>query len=129
MKKIRQQFKINASVETVYRALTDPILIEQWSEAKALMNDYIGGRFSLFNGYIVGQNLEVKPNARISQNWRLKNWTDLSHVQLELKRDGKGTIVDLLHDNIPDTDYVNVQQGWNRSYLGKLQRFFERRSA
>ncbi|MCA9735161.1 MAG: SRPBCC domain-containing protein [Deferribacteres bacterium] len=124
MNKIRQDFHVHASIETVFRALTDPILIEQWSESRAIMDSKIGTRFSLFNGYIIGQNLEIGLNKKIVQNWRARNWKDDSLVSMNLIKETGGTKIELRQEGIPDQEYVSIQQGWNKFYLGKLQRFF-----
>ncbi|KAA3659679.1 MAG: ATPase [Calditrichaeota bacterium] len=124
MNKIRQDFHIRASKETVFRALTDPILIEQWSESRAIMDSKIGTRFSLFNGYIIGQNIEIGLNEKIVQNWRARNWRQDSTVSMHLVKTAGGTKVELKQDGIPDAEYVSIQQGWNKFYLGKLQRYF-----
>lgn len=124
MKKIRQDFHIRASRETVFRALTDPILFEQWSESHAVVSNRIGANFSIFNGYITGTNLEIAMNERIVQDWRTKHWTKPSSVSLTLVKEQMGTKVELRHEGIPDKDYVEIQQGWNKFYLGKIQRFF-----
>ena len=124
MKKIRQDFHIRASKETVFRALTDRILFEQWSESNSIIDHHIGSKFSLFNGYITGVNREIVIDERIVQDWRTKNWVKTSLVSLKLVQEPNGTKVELRQEGIPDADYVAIQQGWNRFYLGKIQRFF-----
>ncbi len=124
MKKIRQDFHIKASKEAVFRALTDRLLFEQWSESNAIIDALIGTKFSIFNGYITGVNREIVMNERIVQDWRIKFWEKPSLVNMTLIKKPDGTKVELRHDGIPDADYVAIQQGWNKFYLGKIQRFF-----
>ncbi|NLF43256.1 MAG: ATPase, partial [Bacteroidales bacterium] len=60
---------IKASPEEVYRALTNSFAIELWSGEPAQMEAVAGSEFSLWNGDIVGKNIEFVENEMIVQQW------------------------------------------------------------
>ena len=60
---------ITADPEEVFTALTNPFQIELWSGYPAEMKAEEGFVFSLWEGDICGENLEVKPNHLLVQEW------------------------------------------------------------
>ena len=69
MKDYKKYFIIPAPPEDVYRALTLPSTIHLWSGEQAEMSTEIGSEFSLWEGSIVGKNLEFDPDKKIVQQW------------------------------------------------------------
>ena len=45
-------------------------------ERPAEINREAGGAFSLFKGHIIGRNVELIPNQRIVQAWRVVTWPE-----------------------------------------------------
>ena len=114
-----------ASVEEVYNALTNPFTLELWTGYPAEMDTRPGGLFSLWEGDIQGQNLEIVPNKKIVQEWFFGEQEEPSIVTIKLFSDKKGVKVHLQHTNIPEEAYDNMKEGWNDFYFGNLQRFFD----
>ncbi len=125
MKEIKEYYKIKASPEEVFTALTNPFTIELWTGYPAKMDDKEGTEFSLWEGDIVGKNLEIKKNRKIVQEWYFGEQNERSIVTIELFEDKKGTHVKLTHTNIPDMAYENMKEGWNQFYFANLKRFFD----
>jgi hypothetical protein len=48
-----------------------------------------------------------------------------SIVTIKLHPHAAGTSVELRHTNIPDEDYDDIVEGWNSTYFGALQEFYE----
>lgn len=69
MKDYKTYVEIKAEVQDVYTALTNPFTIELWSGEKAVMTAKEGEEFSLWDGDIIGKNLEVVENKKLVQQW------------------------------------------------------------
>lgn len=125
MKKFEYEIKIAADPEEVFAALTNPFQIELWSGYPANMQPEVGYVFSLWEGDISGVNMEIIPNKRLVQEWFFGEQEGRSVVQLELKREGTATRVELRHTNIPDEVYEEITEGWREYYLGSIKEMLE----
>jgi activator of HSP90 ATPase len=129
MKCIKQTYRIKAPMNKVWQALVDPEIIKKWSGAPAVMDDKVGSEFSLWNGDIVGKNIEVvNPPAggkKLVQDWQEKNWSSQSKVTFTLQEEDGLTTVELLHENVPENRYQSINQGWRQYYLGPMKEFLE----
>lgn len=125
MKDFKKYYIIPAPPEDVYRALTFEPTIMLWSGDKAEMVAEPGTEFSLWDGSIVGKNLEFEQDKKIVQQWYFGDQPEESIVTIKLHADAKGTSVELKHTNIPDEEYENIVEGWNTEYFASLQEFYE----
>lgn len=66
MKNFKKYFIIPASPEEVYAALTKDLSIKLWTGAEVEFEEEPGTEFSLWDGDIVGKNLEFEPNKKNS---------------------------------------------------------------
>jgi uncharacterized protein YndB with AHSA1/START domain len=126
---IEQTYDIKASPEEVWRALTDPKEIKEWSGANAYFVPQPGAMYTLWNGDITGKVLKAEPNALLSQTWQPKDWkrTD-SVVTFMLGHSKEGTKVVLLHENVEEDDYDGTNDGWDEYYLGAIKKMLEART-
>ena len=125
MRTIRQKHHIPATPEEVYIALTNPFTIELWSGYPAEMSVEPGSEFSIFEGDIVGKNLEFKPDELIRQHWYFEGEENDSVVTIRLSPEKNNTVVELIHENVPEEVYEEMVLGWKKMYFGSLKRFFK----
>lgn len=125
MKDFKKYFIIPAPPEDVYLALTNPNTIHLWSGEEAEMSTEPNSEFSLWEGSIVGKNLEFEPNKKIVQHWYFGEQAEPSIVTIKLHEAKEGTSVELRHTNIPDSDYNDIVEGWEQAYFGAIQEFYE----
>jgi activator of HSP90 ATPase len=125
MKNLKKYYKIKATPPEVYAALTNPFSIELWTGEDAVMTTKAGDEFSLFNGDIVGRNLQFEPDNKLIQEWFFGDQEEPSIVTLTLTPDKYFTKVELLHTNIPDEAFDEINAGWDDSYFGSLKEFFD----
>lgn len=125
MKDFRKYYIIPGSPKDVYLAITTPISIMLWSGEEAVMSTEPGSEFSLWEGTIVGKNLEFEYGKKIVQQWYFGDESAVSIVSFILHEHKKGTSVELIHTNIPDEDYDDIVDGWNGLYFGSLVEFFK----
>jgi uncharacterized protein YndB with AHSA1/START domain len=125
MKDLKKYYVITAPPEEVYQALTNPISIQLWTGEEAEMTTEAGSEFSLWEGSIVGKNLEFIENKKIVQQWYFGDQVEPSIVTIILHPDKHGTSAELRHTNIPDADYQDIVDGWDGAYFGSVIDFFD----
>lgn len=138
---IHQEIVFAASPEQIYRALTEPAQFDQVmrfaparrmaQRADALATDIStvrGGTFTLFGGYITGQQIELVPNERIVQAWRAGNWAAgaYSIVTIALAELKGTTHLVLDHRAFPDEEAPHLGKGWQLNYWQPLAQYFAR---
>jgi uncharacterized protein YndB with AHSA1/START domain len=122
--------------EKIWRALTQPHLIEEW----LMKNDFkpvVGHRFSLsadpqpgWNGAVDCEVLVVEPNKTLSYTW-ISGEADLaikSVVTLSLTPKGPGTLLRMEQTGFrPDQkqNYQGAKFGWQH-FIGKLEQVLAR---
>jgi len=125
MKDFKKYYIIPASPEEVYTALTNPATIQLWSGDAAEMSTEPGSEFSLFDGNIVGKNLEFEEGKKLVQEWYFGDQPEKSLVSIKLHPHKFGTSAELKHTNIPDQDYEDIVEGWTEMYFGAIIEFYE----
>lgn len=125
MPAIQKVYEMSASPEEVFDALVNPELIQIWSGDEAQMSAKVGGTFSLWGGQMYGVNLEVVKNKRLVQEWSYDQWAQASRVTFNIKSKGKKTIVELIHEHVPEKSVNSISDGWDSYYLGAIQEMFE----
>jgi uncharacterized protein YndB with AHSA1/START domain len=125
LKDFKKYYIIPAPPEDVYRALTVETTIELWTGDKAEMKPEPGTEFSMWDGSIVGKNLEFEEGKKIVQQWYFGEQEEPSIVTIKLHADKDGTSMEVRHTNIPDQDFEDIVDGWNGSYAAGLIEFYE----
>lgn len=124
MKDYKKYYIIPATPTEVYMALTNPVTMELWTGEEAEMSTVPGSEFSMWEGSIIGKNLEFEQDKKIVQQWYFDGQPEESIVTIKLHPDKAGTSVELRHTNIPDADYDDMVEGWNNNYFGALADFY-----
>ena len=125
MKNLKKHYKIKATPSEVYAALTNPFSIELWTGEKAVMSTKAGEEFSLYSGDIAGRNLQFEPDTKIVQEWYFGDQEEPSVVTITLSPEKYFTNIELLHTNIPDETFEEINEGWDDAYFAPLKEFFE----
>jgi len=124
MKDYKKYYSIQADAEVLYKALTTAATIQLWTGEDAEMSTEVGSEFSLWEGSIVGKNLEFIENKMIKQQWYFDGQDEESIVIIKIHPDGDASSVELRHSNIPDEVYEDIVDGWNENYFGSLMEFY-----
>ncbi|AKD03030.1 SRPBCC domain-containing protein [Pontibacter korlensis] len=125
MKDYKKYFIIPAEPEEVYAALTNPYTIQLWTGEPAEMSTEPGSEFSLWEGSIVGKNLEFEEGKKIMQQWYFGEQEEPSIVTIKLHPHEHGTSAELRHTSIPDDAFEDITEGWNDTYFAALIDFYE----
>ena len=92
----------------------------------ANVSDKIGYKFTAWDSYIEGKNIDLEPNKRIFQTWRTSQFDeDEEDSQIEVLLDevnGK-TEFTLIHTNLPESG-EHYKQGWEDHYFEPMRKYF-----
>jgi uncharacterized protein YndB with AHSA1/START domain len=125
MKNFKKYYIIPASPEEVYLALTKELSLELWTGDKAIFKEEPDTEFSLWDGDIVGRNIEFEPNKKIVQEWYFGEDNEYpSIVTIKLHEDKKGTSLEFVQTNIPGEDFEDFTEGLEEQFIGGLIDFF-----
>ncbi len=125
MKTFKKYITLPAPPDEVYLALTKAQSIQLWTGAEVDFVAEADQEFSLWDGDIVGKNLQFEENKKIVQQWYFGEDNEASIVTIKLHPDKKGTSLEFVQTNIPDEDYDDFTEGIQEHYLGGLIDFFE----
>jgi len=124
-------FKLNTTIpapaQEVYDAWLDSLSHSEMTRADASMSNEIGAEVSAWDGYITGRNLELVPGKRIVQSWRTTQFSDEhedSIVSVMLEETDGGTLLTLMHVNVPDGQTSYEQGGWQEYYFEPMKEYF-----
>jgi activator of HSP90 ATPase len=132
---IHQEPTFKASRKTVYEALTNPAQFDKIIHLSAAMqsgmklgtastniNPQAGGTFTIFAGHIVGRHIELVPDERIVQAWRVVTWDPglYSIARFELVEQGSGTKIIFDHTGFPKGQAEHLAAGWKGNYWEPL---------
>ena len=138
---IHQEIMFKAERRAVYEALTNARqfdAITRLSDALALVtaphaqptsiSPTMGGAFTLFGGYITGLNLELVPDERLIQAWRVGNWDAgaYSIAQFALVANGAGSKLVFDHGGFPQGAGKHLASGWHSHYWEPLAKFLSK---
>ena len=123
---IHQEIDLDASPARIYAALTDASQFSAMSGgATATIDAAPGGAFSCFGGMISGRNIELVPDHRLVQAWRVGTWPEgtYSLARFELQPHGNGTRITFDHSGFPGDAREHLASGWHANYWEPLRRF------
>ena len=118
---------IPAPAQEIYDAWLDSLSHSEMTRAEASMSNEIGAEVSAWDGYITGRNLELVPGERIVQSWRTTQFSDDhedSIVTVMLEEIDGGTLLTLMHANVPDEQRSYEQGGWHEYYFEPMKEYF-----
>jgi activator of HSP90 ATPase len=132
---IHQETDLKASPTQLYGALISSKEFSDctkksfpsFSAASARIDPVAGGSFSLFDGHIVGRILELVPNERIVEAWRVVDWPAgiYSIARFEFRANTTGTTIVFDHTGFPEGLKEHLSSGWKEHYWIALANYFQ----
>ena len=123
---IHQEIVFAAAPARIYGALMDSGEHAAFTaNGAAEISREVGGAFSTHGGHILGRNIELVPDQRIVQAWRVKDWPDgmYSVIRFELKEEGQTTRLVFDHWGAPEDQRDHLADGWTARYWEPLQKY------
>jgi activator of HSP90 ATPase len=132
---IHQETDFKASPRQLYEVLISSIAFSDctkksfpsFSPASAKIDSLVGGSFSVFDGHIVGRILELVPDERIVEAWRVVDWPAgiYSIARFEFRPNNAGTTLVFDHIGFPKGLAAHLSSGWSEHYWAALAKYFE----
>jgi activator of HSP90 ATPase len=122
-----QSATVPASPEAVYDAWMSSAGHAAMTGADATVDPVVGGNFIAWNGFIWGRTLSLEPSRRIVQSWRTSEFAESdadSEIEVTLEPVDAGTLLYLVHRNVPSDQRGYENGGWQGSYFEPMTRYF-----
>jgi uncharacterized protein YndB with AHSA1/START domain len=84
-----------------------------------IIGEESGSEFRAFDGMLSGTIVKVVRPRLIVQSWRSRNFNDQdpdSTLILSFEEQGEEGRIDLVHVDVPESDYDGVAEGWEKFY-------------
>ena len=124
-KNLKQTVKFNCKPSDVYEMIMDAKKHSKFTGSKVTMSKKKGGKFSAYDNYITGLNVELIEGKKIIQHWNFKEdgWPDdyFTQCTFDFKKDGKGTKLAFTQIGIPEHKYEALKSGWKEYYWGPMK--------
>lgn len=133
---IHQENVFRANRKRVYEALTETKQFDKLVRLSGIsaalgtkptqISNEVGGTFAIFGGHIIGRQLELLPDERIVQAWRVVDWEPgwYSIAKFNLVEQGSGTKIVFDHTGFPKGLGEHLASGWKEHYWDTLEKYF-----
>ena len=100
---------------------------DMFTASSAKIDSVVGGTFSLFDGHIIGRILELIPDQRIVEAWRVVDWPAgvYSIARFDISPEGSGTRVIFEHVGFPEGLKEHLSVGWQQHYWDAMTNYFQ----
>lgn len=116
--------------EQVYRALLSTTEHSEFTGAPAKCSARIGGRFTAWDEYISGKNLELISDKKIVQEWKTTEWPDKyppSILKITLTEKTTGTELTMVQSKVPSSQVNDYDKGWYDAYWNPMKEYFSKK--
>lgn len=126
---IKQKVVLQAEPNSVYKALMNSKEHSKFTGAEVKIKDKAGSKFTAYDGYIEGKNLELVKGKKIVQSWKANesNWPEghYSLVSFDLKKKGNSTELNFVHSEVPAANAKSLSNGWKQFYWTPMKEYFK----
>lgn len=131
-KTIRQTVTLPGSPAEVYELLMNARKHSAFTGSKVTTSKKINGKFSVFDGYCHGFNIQLVAGKKILQGWHFAEdgWPEdhFSICLFELKRVPKGTKLTFTQRAVPEHKVAALKDGWKEYYWKPMAAYLEKRA-
>ncbi|MBI4044455.1 MAG: SRPBCC domain-containing protein, partial [Candidatus Diapherotrites archaeon] len=117
-KTIKQIIEFQAGPHEVFEALMDSKKHSAFTSSKCRIGMETGEKFSAYDGYIYGENLEIVADKKIVQSWTCTDWPlgHFSKATFEVKKTKNGARLSFTQTGVPEDFFEEISQGWHEHY-------------
>ena len=126
--KIKMEVKLPVPPKVVYDAWLEGSKHAEMTNNPASCEPKVGYKFSAWDKYISGKNVELIPNKKIVQLWRTTDFKESdkdSLLEINIEPTEKGCKLKLIHSEIPD-DQPDYAEGWKEFYFVPMKEYFSK---
>lgn len=128
-KSITQTYTFSASPDTVYQMLMDPEKHAAFSGADAEISNEIDGKFSVYDAYCKGYNIDLIPGKKIVQAWHFEEegWPNdhYSICTFSFEPEGNQTILHFEQTGVPEHKVADLSDGWKEFYWEPMEAYLK----
>ena len=119
----------NSTPEQLYEIFMDSKKHADLVSSSAVISRKVGGKFTVYDDYITGENIELAENKKIVQKWRGEEecWPKehFSILTIEFEKVKEGTKLKLNQEKVPSKCADSFEKGWHDFYFNPLKNIFE----
>lgn len=127
MESLKMSITLPVKADKLYKAWLTSKDHAAFTGADAKASTKVGGKFTAWDGYISGKNVELKANKKIVQTWRTSEFPeDAPDSTLEItfeEKSGK-TKLSLYHYDLQKGDAKKYKDGWRDFYFEPMKQYF-----
>ena len=128
-KSISQTVTFNASPEKIYHLLMDEQEHEAFTGSKASIDPIVAGKFTVFDGYCHGYNIELIEGRKIVQAWHFaeEGWPDdhFSICTFSIEPEGNKTKLKFQQSSVPENNATLLKSGWKEFYWDAIKAYLK----
>lgn len=126
---IHHTVTLPAPAEKLFDMYIDPKFHAAITGGPVVISPTAGSEFRAFDGMVLGKTLTVAPKSVIVQSWRGKDWKPGdrdSLLILTFTREGNAGKIELVHMYVPEREFDDVNQGWQKYYWKPWREYLEK---
>jgi activator of HSP90 ATPase len=119
-----------ASAADLYEMYMNPEIHSEMTGAPVKISEEAGSPFEAFGGLVTGTTLQVVRHRLIVQSWRSVNFAKSdpnSTLIISFTPEDDDGRIDLVHVNVPQSDYQGVFCGWDSRYFAPWLEYLQSR--
>ncbi len=101
----------------------------EFTGSKASISKEANGKFSVFDGYCHGYNIELVEGKKIVQAWHFAEdgWPDnhFSICNFELEGDEEKTRLRFMQTKVPESNVQSLKEGWKQFYWDGIKTYLK----
>lgn len=123
---IKQTVEFKARPGEIYECIMNSKKHSAFTHSWCRIGRSVGDKFTAYDGYIEGENLQLVPGRKIVQSWRASDWPQdhYSEVIFEFETSDNGTTLRFTHKKVPEEFADEISEGWKEHYWEKLKKEF-----
>lgn len=121
-----------ATAAELYEMYMDADVHSELTGAPAKICEEAGSPFQAFGGLVSGTTLQVVRHRLIVQSWRSVNFAKSdpnSTLIISFTPEDDDGRIDLVHVNVPESDYQGVSGGWDSRYFAPWLNYLQSRKS
>lgn len=127
MESLKMKIVLPVKADKLYKAWLSSKEHTLFTGGEAKVSAKVNGKFTAWDGYISGKNLELINGKKIVQTWRTSEFAeDAPDSILEIKLEEKAgkTTLHLSQTNLQKGDAKKYTQGWKDYYFTPMKDYF-----
>jgi activator of HSP90 ATPase len=129
-KSIKQTATFTGTPEEVYQLIMDQKKHTAFTGAKAIMSTKVDGKFSVFDGYCHGHNIELIEGMKIVQAWHFAEdgWPEdhFSICTFLFEKAGNKTKLSFTQTGVPEHKTESLKKGWKQYYWEAMEAYLKK---